>query len=146
MGFFPGLFFHKINPVFFSFVFRCRKVIRHLRDDYRRRSDYVSYLIRAKQGLLSTINFLEKATERSKHEGETYSHYLVSEWIRLRLEEPMQEEAVNQFSADFRSRRVVDEKIELLERFSASLLEFFVGNKGKAHYLCIFQIFETISD
>jgi len=102
-----------------------------LRDDYRRRSDYVSYLIRAKQGLLSTIHFLEKATERAKHEGETYSHYLVTEWIRLRLEEPAQENAVDNFSAEFRNRRVFDEKIELLERFLSSLLEFFASNKGK---------------
>lgn len=106
-----------------------KKVVRQLRDDYRRRADYVSYLIRAKQGLLSTLNFLERGLERTRHEGETYTHYLVTEWIRLRLEEPGQDSLLEDFVGNFRATKTVDEKMELLETFLASRLGFFLNNR-----------------
>src|SRR5665811_1656175 len=88
-----------------------------MRDDYRRRSDYISYLMRAKQGLLSTIQFLERATVRAKHEGDTYSHYLINECIRVWLEEPGQTHLMEEFIGEFCSTTAIDEKIELLETF-----------------------------
>jgi len=108
-----------------------KKVIRQLRDDYRRSSDYVAYLVRAKQGLLSTMNFLERALERSRHEGETYTHYLVTEWIRLRLEEPGQDALLEEFIFNFRGTKTVDEKKELLESFLSSRLAFFLSNRNE---------------
>lgn len=108
-----------------------RKVMRLMRDDYRRRSDYISYLMRAKQGLLSTIQFLERQTVRAKHEGDTYSHYLINECVRVWLEEKGQRGYVQQFKVEFVGAQGVDEKIELLEGFLSTLVDMFVGNKGK---------------
>jgi len=105
--------------------------MRLMRDDYRRRSDYISYLMRAKQGLLSTIQFLERATVRAKHEGDTYSHYLINECIRIWLEEPNQSQYVEQFTIEFCQATAIDEKIELLEGFLSTLTDMFVGTKGK---------------
>ncbi|CAL8143674.1 unnamed protein product [Orchesella dallaii] len=107
----------------------CRKVMRLMRDDYRRRSDYISYLMRAKQGLLSTIQFLERATVRAKYEGDTYSHYLINECIRIWLEEPNQSQYVEQFTIEFCQATAIDEKIELLEGFLSTLTDMFVGTK-----------------
>lgn len=118
--------------------FRCRKVLRLMRDDYRRRSEYISYLMRAKQGLLSTIQFLERATVKSKHEGDTYSLYLINECIRVWLEDPSQVALLEEFQKEFSSTSAMDEKIELLETFLYRLLDLYVGHKGtpKAkHYL-----------
>jgi hypothetical protein len=103
-----------------------------MRDDYRRRSDFIAYLMRAKQGLLSTIQFLERSTVKSKHEGDTYSHYLINECIRIWLEESGQVNMVEEFVREFRSTRAMDEKIELLETFLYRLLDLFVGQKGIA--------------
>lgn len=86
--------------------------------------------MKSKQSLLSTVLFLERATVRSKHEGDTYSQYLVKECIRLWLEEPKQEKLINQFRDNFRSATMIDEKIETLDLFMDSLLDAFVGNKG----------------
>lgn len=101
-----------------------------MRDDYRRRSDYVAYLMRAKQGLLSTIQFLERATVKSKHEGDTYSHYLINECIRVWLEEPGQVHLVEGFVKEFGLTKAMDEKIELLDTFLYRLLDLFIGQKG----------------
>lgn len=101
-----------------------------MRDDYRRRSDYVSYLMRAKQGLLATIQFLERATVRAKHEGDTYSHYLINECIRVWLEETIQANLVEDFIKEFCNTTAVDEKIELLDGFLCRLLDLFVGHRG----------------
>ncbi|XP_021947874.2 receptor-mediated endocytosis protein 6 homolog [Folsomia candida] len=107
----------------------CRKVLRLMRDDYRRRSDYVSYLMRAKQGLLSTIQFLERATVKSKHEGDTYSHYFINEFIRIWLEDSSQVHLVEEFVKEFISTNATDEKIEILETFLCTLLDLFIGQK-----------------
>lgn len=101
-----------------------------MRDDYRRRSDYVSYLMRAKQGLLSTIQFLERATVKSKHEGDTYSHYFINEFIRIWLEDSSQVHLVEEFVKEFISTNATDEKIEILETFLCTLLDLFIGQKG----------------
>jgi len=102
-----------------------------MRDDYRRRSDFISYLMRAKQGLLSTVHYLEKSTVRAKHEGDTYSHYLIKECIRVWLEEPSQAHLLNGFIVEFCQATTVDEKNDLLERFLSSLMDMFVGTRGR---------------
>ncbi len=101
-----------------------------MRDDYRRRSDFVSYLMRAKQGLLSTIQFLERSTVKSKHEGDTYSQYLINECIRIWLEDSGQINLVEEFVREFVSTNAIDEKIEILETFLYRLLDLFIGQKG----------------
>jgi hypothetical protein len=78
---------------------------------------------------LSTVQFLERATVRAKHEGDTYSQYLIKECVRLWLEEPKQEKLINQFRDNFRLATVFDEKIEILDSFLYNLIYTFVGNK-----------------
>lgn len=38
----------------------CKKLFQSLKDDYEKRSPYVAYLIRCRQGLLSTLAHLER--------------------------------------------------------------------------------------
>jgi hypothetical protein len=87
--------------------------------------------MRAKQGLLSTIQFLERATVRAKHEGDTYSHYLINECIRIWLEEPSQAQLLENFTKEFCLTTAVDEKIDMLEGFLCRLLDRFIGHKGE---------------
>ncbi|GBN78346.1 Receptor-mediated endocytosis protein 6, partial [Araneus ventricosus] len=42
----------------------CQKLFKSLRDDYRKRAPYIAYLVRCRQGLLSTLSHLETLTER----------------------------------------------------------------------------------
>ena len=46
--------------------FSCKKLVRSLQEDYRSRSSYVSYLVRSKQGLLSTLSHLQRLLNRIK--------------------------------------------------------------------------------
>jgi hypothetical protein len=38
----------------------CRKLFKSLREDYQKRSPYIAYLIRCRQGLLSTLAHLDR--------------------------------------------------------------------------------------
>lgn len=42
----------------------CEKLIEKLETDYKERSKYIAYLIKSKQGLLSTISHLEQITAK----------------------------------------------------------------------------------
>ncbi|XP_044595609.1 GTPase-activating protein and VPS9 domain-containing protein 1 isoform X2 [Cotesia glomerata] len=44
----------------------CRKLFQSLKDDYEKRSPYVAYLIRCRQGLLSTLAHLERRTSKMR--------------------------------------------------------------------------------
>lgn len=42
----------------------CRKLFKSLREDYQKRSPYIAYLIRCRQGLLSTLAHLDRYSYR----------------------------------------------------------------------------------
>lgn len=97
----------------------CRKLVRSLRDDYKRRAPYLNYLLRSRQGLLSTLAHQKTLLGRMEGEERVCSQYLVSVCVRLFLER--REKLMQQFMFQFREIIVSDERIALMERFLASL-------------------------
>ena len=47
-----------------SATFRCKRLLRSMREDYRNRAGYVAYLIRCRQGLLATKSQLQRLINR----------------------------------------------------------------------------------
>ncbi|XP_066994190.2 GTPase-activating protein and VPS9 domain-containing protein 1 isoform X2 [Anabrus simplex] len=97
----------------------CRKLFRSLRDDYQKRSPYVAYLVRCRQGLLSTMAHLERLTERVKTDRAVCSRFLVAVCVTLFLER--REALLIQFQEEFQQLTVADEKTDLLDSFLQTL-------------------------
>lgn len=96
----------------------CRKLIRSLREDYKRRSPYLSYLVRCRQGLLTTLAQQERLLSRMEMDQKVCTAYLVSVCIRIFLER--HEADLSAFVTEFKEVSASDEKITLMERFLAS--------------------------
>ena len=65
----------------------CARLIRSLREDYQCRSPYLSYLVRSRQGLASTLAQQERHLSRCAVDRKVCSAYLVSVCIRQFLEQ-----------------------------------------------------------
>ncbi len=96
-----------------------RKLLRALKEDYRRRTPYLAYLVRCRQGLLSTISQQQRLLSRLEVDRKVCSQYLVSVCVRRFLEQ--RERLTQQFVAQFREITAADEKTSLVERFLAQL-------------------------
>ena len=84
-------------------------------DEYRRRSPYIAYLVRSRQGLLSSLAHLEKVTARLETEQRMSSKFLITVCVRLFLER--REEELQLLELQFRTTNVMDEKTELVVQF-----------------------------
>ncbi|XP_014298112.1 GTPase-activating protein and VPS9 domain-containing protein 1 [Microplitis demolitor] len=93
----------------------CRKLFNSLRDDYEKRSPYVAYLIRCRQGLLSTLAHLERLGERAKCDRDAVNSHLVAVCVRVFLEK--RELQILRFCDEFQKLKMADEKQDLLENF-----------------------------
>ena len=51
-------------------------------EEYRRRSPYIAYLVRSRQGLLSSLANLERVTARLETEQRMSSKFLVTVCVR----------------------------------------------------------------
>ena len=60
----------------------CLKLVRSLLEEYRRRSPYIAYLVRSRQGLLSSLANLERVTARLETEQRMSSKFLVTVCVR----------------------------------------------------------------
>ena len=97
----------------------CRKLIQSLRDDYRRRSPYLSYLVRSRQGLLTTISYQQRLLTRMECDQTVCSQYLIAVSMRFFLER--REASLQRFVRQFIETSVADERVSLTERFLNSL-------------------------
>ncbi|XP_034936042.1 receptor-mediated endocytosis protein 6 homolog [Chelonus insularis] len=93
----------------------CRKLFKSLREDYQKRSPYIAYLIRCRQGLLSTLAHLERLNERIKCDRDAVNSHLVAVCVRVFLEK--RESQVLRFCDEFQKLKVADEKQDLLDNF-----------------------------
>ncbi|XP_014203892.1 GTPase-activating protein and VPS9 domain-containing protein 1 isoform X2 [Copidosoma floridanum] len=93
----------------------CRKLFKSLGDDYQKRSPYIAYLIRCRQGLLSTTAHLEKLGERVKCDRDAVNSHLVYVCVRVFLEK--REMHVQRFNEEFKKLTVADEKQDLVDTF-----------------------------
>ena len=73
----------------------CARLIRSLKEDYRCRAPYLSYLVRCRQGLASVLAEQERHLSRCVVDRKVCSAYLVSVCIRQFLEQ--REEQMLQF-------------------------------------------------
>ncbi len=96
-----------------------RKLLRALKEDYRRRTPYLAYLVRCRQGLLSTLSQQQRLLSRMEVDQRVCSQVLVSVCVRLFLER--REKQLQQFVTSFRETSVADEKTASVESFLAEL-------------------------
>ncbi|KAK3593714.1 hypothetical protein CHS0354_013611 [Potamilus streckersoni] len=93
----------------------CKKLVRSLQEDYQGRSSYVAYLVRCKQGLLTTCSHLQRLLSRIKREKEICNKYLTNVCLRFFME--FRERNIMSFISDFQKLTVSDEKTDFVERF-----------------------------
>ncbi|XP_045595997.1 GTPase-activating protein and VPS9 domain-containing protein 1 isoform X2 [Procambarus clarkii] len=94
-------------------------LVRSLVEDYRSRSPYVAYLVRSRQGLLTTIAHLEKLLSRINADGAVVMSSIVGVCVRMFLER--REQNLSRFTHDFTVLTVPDEKVQLVENFLTQL-------------------------
>ncbi|KAG5321351.1 GAPD1 protein, partial [Pseudoatta argentina] len=93
----------------------CRKLFKSLREDYQKRSPYIAYLIRCRQGLLSTLAHLDRLCVRVKCDRDAINNYLVSVCVRVFLEK--REAFLLRFCDEFKKLTLADEKQDLVDNF-----------------------------
>ncbi|RWS31171.1 GTPase-activating protein and VPS9 domain-containing protein 1-like protein [Leptotrombidium deliense] len=92
-----------------------QKLFWSLREDYQRRSPYIAYLIRCRQGLLSTIAQFDNILEHLLREKEICNYNLIAACCKLFLER--KERVFHLFEKKFQKLTVSDEKAQLVEKF-----------------------------
>ncbi|XP_020296298.1 GTPase-activating protein and VPS9 domain-containing protein 1 isoform X2 [Pseudomyrmex gracilis] len=93
----------------------CRKLFKSLREDYQKRSPYIAYLIRCRQGLLSTLAHLDRLCERVKCDRDAINNHLVSVCVKVFLEK--RESFLLRFCDEFKKLTLADEKQDLVNSF-----------------------------
>ncbi|KAM0728580.1 GTPase-activating protein and VPS9 domain-containing protein 1 [Formica fusca] len=93
----------------------CRKLFKSLREDYQKRSPYIAYLIRCRQGLLSTLAHLDRLCVRVKCDRDAINNHLVSVCVRVFLEK--REAFLLRFCDEFKKLTLTDEKQDLVDNF-----------------------------
>ncbi|XP_026825737.1 GTPase-activating protein and VPS9 domain-containing protein 1 isoform X3 [Ooceraea biroi] len=93
----------------------CRKLFKSLREDYQKRSPYIAYLIRCRQGLLSTLAHLDRLCVRVKCDRDAINNHLVSVCVRVFLEK--REAFLSRFCDEFKKLKLADEKQDLVDNF-----------------------------
>ena len=97
----------------------CRKLVRSLKEDYKRRSPYLAYLVKCRQGLLATLAHQRRLLSRMEADRRVCSSHQLNVCSRLFLEK--REKQILTFVNNFKEAKAADEKIALMERFLASL-------------------------
>ena len=97
----------------------CRKLLKSLKEDYKRRSPYLTYLVRCRQGLLNAHSRQERLLARMEIDQRVCSQHLVSVCMRLFLDR--REKDIVHFVNRFKETTVSDEKIALMEQFLARI-------------------------
>ncbi|CAB4026132.1 Hypothetical predicted protein [Paramuricea clavata] len=102
---------------------RYPQVLNELQQDYVSRKAYLSYLVRAHQGLVATRQYLEKALERVDREREICRRYLMTQCVSMFIVN--QKEKLDAFVAKFDKLPMADEKSEEMKSFIQGIKEAF---------------------
>jgi len=92
-----------------------------LKEEHRRRSPYIGYLVKSRQGLLSSLHTLHSLTSRIEAEQRMHCKFLICVCVRLFIEH--NESQLRQMKVQFCSTSVMDEKTDLVVRFLDRLWE-----------------------
>ena len=93
----------------------CSKLFHSLKEDYKGRAPYLSYLIQCRQSLLSVLAHLERLANRVEQDKAVCHRFLISVCVRLFLER--REKQLNDFVVEFQQLHAADEKADWLESF-----------------------------
>ncbi|KAK4017067.1 hypothetical protein OUZ56_032022 [Daphnia magna] len=93
----------------------CSKLFHSLKEDYKGRAPYLSYLIQCRQSLLSVLAHLERLGNRVEQDKAVCHRFLISVCVRLFLER--REKQLNDFVVEFQQLHAADEKADWLESF-----------------------------
>ncbi|GAB1604956.1 GTPase-activating protein and VPS9 domain-containing protein 1-like isoform X2 [Argonauta hians] len=99
----------------------CKKLFKSLEEDYKGRTHYVAYLTRCKQGLLTSLYFLQGLLQRAQREKEICNNHLNNVCVQRFLES--KDKLLSNFIAEFQKLTVSDEKEDLVERFLNGLYQ-----------------------
>jgi len=90
----------------------CSKLVLSLLSDYRRRSPYLAYLVRARTGLLSSLAALESLATRVETEVRQAHTTLITTLVRLLLER--REHELHRIQVQFSAATAMDDKTSVL--------------------------------
>lgn len=93
----------------------CKKLLKSLREEYRNRAAYISYLVRCRQGLLAALSHLQKMLNRVERDKEIISKHMINVCVRLFIER--HERQVINFISQFQKLAMSDEKTDLVDKF-----------------------------
>ncbi|XP_076822378.1 GTPase-activating protein and VPS9 domain-containing protein 1-like isoform X3 [Clavelina lepadiformis] len=93
----------------------CKHVFKNLWREYKSRSCFIAYLVRARQHLLSASSYLRHVTECTERDRAICRRYFTSQCVRLFLKS--KEEAIKNFRGRFMRSIALDEKVTLVGDF-----------------------------
>lgn len=96
-----------------------------MRDEYKARAPYIAYLVRCRQGLLSTQAHLERLLTRVNRDKLVCNKYLLSVLVRLFLEK--KERNLMKFISEFQKLTMPDEKVYIMPPATFSVPEHFIN-------------------
>lgn len=102
------------------FLFRQERVLYAMREDYRQRAAYVSYLVRARQGLETTLSGLQTLLSHIKKDKSVSYGYLTAQCVLEFLQIIRRKEiglSLEALVSEFRDLDVSDEKALLVEKY-----------------------------
>ena len=89
-----------------------KKLLKSLREDYRSRSSYIAYLVRCRQGLLSTHAYLNRLLKRVERDKLVCNRHFVSVSVRMFLQK--KEKTMHKFILEFQKLTMADEKVRYI--------------------------------
>ncbi|KAG1677973.1 GTPase-activating protein and VPS9 domain-containing protein 1 [Nymphon striatum] len=99
----------------------CKKLLKSLKEDYKKRSPYIAYLIKSRQGLLGTRAHLRRTLDRIQRDKEVCNKSMIAMCVKLFLSQ--REDMIIKFTDNFQQLTVPDEKTDFVEKFLESLYE-----------------------
>lgn len=100
--------------------FRQRRALYAMREDYRQRSAYISYLVRSRQGLECTLVGLQTLLAHVKKDKNVSHGYLTTQCVLEFLQVVRRKDSslsLEALVADFKDLDVSDEKAVLVEKY-----------------------------
>ncbi|XP_050544818.1 GTPase-activating protein and VPS9 domain-containing protein 1 [Daktulosphaira vitifoliae] len=97
----------------------CQKLLSALKDDYKSRAPYITYLVKCRKTLLTSIAQLNRLLEQIKCDRDVCSQFLITKCVQIYLEQ--NEQSVSDFVYEFEQRKLADEKNQHLNQFLSAL-------------------------
>ncbi|XP_022162230.1 GTPase-activating protein and VPS9 domain-containing protein 1 [Myzus persicae] len=97
----------------------CQKLIGALKEDYKSRAPYITYLVKCRKTLLTSIAQLNRLLEQIKCDREVCHQFLITKCVQIFLEQNNQ--LILEFIDEFEQSKLADEKNQHLNSFLSTL-------------------------